>query len=83
MIEDVNCAHLWPQLCGYSCVNGGYLRFRVDNDLEYELKVLECMGFIVTTENKEEIQMRVEGWMIDGEDEHAFCIDVENHAHQI
>ncbi len=81
--EAIDVAHVWPQLCGYAVKNGGLVGFKLKNYFSYELYTLEKLGFIVSHETDKELVVRLEGHLIDAEDEHAFCIDLNCHVYQL
>ena len=81
--EDLDTAHLWPQLCGFAFRNESLLRFKLINNLVDEFYILEQLGFIVSHETKEEIMVRVEGGFIDCDFEYVFCIDESEHSYEV
>lgn len=81
--EDIYAGQLWPQLCKWTCIRGGFVSFKVDHKLDYEFSILEGLGFIRTHETDKELLVSVEGHLVDAELMHTFCIDINKHGHEV
>jgi len=79
-LEDLGGVHadLWLDLCQLAS-NDLHVTVKEDNGLKYELRWLEELGFIVTRETNELVQIRLEGDYVIG-DSLCFCIDLEAHG---
>ena len=77
--HDSQTAYIWAQLCGYSIATNSFLKFKINHDVNGELKLLEELGFVDSHETLDELLIRVNGCFIDEELSYCFCIDDNGH----
>ena len=69
--SSVAAAQLWLKLCAFSCAKG--MQPYIKGKESREFKMLEKMGYIVTTDHKDEILIRVKGKLEVPDYEGFFC----------
>lgn len=75
---NTNAARLWMDLCALSLIKGQYISFK-STEID-EVRALENLRFIVTTEQKERIIFRIEGLNKTHNNETIFCINKDDHV---
>lgn len=91
MKKTYNCYRCWEELCkcGYNLgdlwldmcevENGsGYLNFIADNSIKYELMWMEDMGYVITRETPDCVQIKLMGREVT-EDGVRYCADRKRH----
>ena len=74
---NTTTAKLWMDLCAkYLDIDGC---FHIQDDDTYEIKELERLGFIVTTEDSEGTLVRVKGFGHDFTEQIVFCLERKTH----
>lgn len=69
-------SNFWLDLCVLED-DEGYVALKEDNGFKYELMWLEEMGYIVTRETKEIVQVKICGRKV-GSDHISYCVHEEN-----
>ncbi len=76
--RSTRAAKMWMDVCTMRLQYGQ--PFRLKTARSSELRILETMGFLVSTDEEEDcIAVRVNGHMTTEEDEHFFCIKGGKH----
>lgn len=72
ILEKVHpeAANLWTELCSLQLSNGGF--FECQEDMP-ELRELEILGYITTTETEKNILIRARGHIMSEDGQHFFC----------
>ena len=81
--ESQSSAETWVNMCSVACKTDGFLIFKLENKLEREFFILEDLGFVVTHETDETLNLYMCGQWIDHELDRVFCIDMETHSEEI
>ncbi len=71
------CVRLWMDLCAMYCARGGAFDI-LTPDLPY-LRMLERLGFVISTENDYGLLIKVLGYCISRDGEPCFCIKGGRH----
>ena len=71
-------ADLWMLLCKYRLIEGNIIHCFIP-ELP-ELRILENLGFIVTTEKEDIIAVKVRGYLLSVDGEPFFCSKDGNHG---
>ena len=70
--KNTTAAKLWMDLCAMRLQFGEFLEILDTADIP-ELRALEVLGFIITTDMKNKIAIQVNGHF-ESEGEHCFCL---------
>lgn len=76
--RNTNAARLWMDLCALRMKHGD--RVVVTSPELPELRQLETLGFIVTTEFKEKLGIYIKGHILSEDGQDFFCIEGGNHG---
>lgn len=75
--RSVKAAKLWMDFCTLGLENGEIVIIET-NDFP-ELRVLETLGFLVSTDQYKQLAVRVKGHILTKEGEHFFCAKEGRH----
>ena len=74
---NVRAAKAWMEVCACYMNHPGV--FIVDHEVE-ELTILDQHGFVTTTDDLQNIRIKVNGYLTDYYGQHYFCIKDGQHA---
>ncbi len=76
--RSTNAARLWMDFCAMKLSEGSVVE--LDMSDFPELRVLETLGFLVSTDRLNTIAVRVNGHMSNQDGEHFFCVKEGQHG---
>lgn len=75
--RNTTCARLWMDLCAIRLKRGEYVELY---SLDFpELRILEKLGFVVSTDRPEKICIRIKGYSQTPDGEDLFCLKAGKH----
>ena len=76
--RNVRAARLWLDFCAMKLQKGDYIYLKPQDFPE--LRVLETLGFLMSTDTDESIVVRVNGYMHTDDGAHFFCVKEDEHG---
>ncbi len=76
--RNTNAARLWMDFCAAKLKCGEIIELEMSDFPE--LRVLENLGFVVSTDRQNTIAIRVNGHMSNQDGEHFFCVKEGQHG---
>jgi len=76
--KNTKAARLWMDFCAMKLQNGEVVEIETQDFPE--LRVLENLGFLISTEKKNSLAVRIKGHMSTEEGEHFFCVKEGRHG---
>lgn len=71
--KNTKAARFWMDLCTYQMNND--FPYAMINAPEFpEVRILELMGFVLTTDQKDGVNIKVQGYL-ENRGQHCFCIE--------